>query len=292
MGKRVPVIIISGASSGIGNSCAAFLAKKKYRVYGAVRDPETYVRKADEFFELVKMDVADDDSVSGAIASVIEKEGRIDVIVACAGICLAGSAEDSSIDDFKRQFDTDFLGTVRLVKAVLPVMRKQGFGRVIGCGALESRYGIPFHSAFAAAKAATESFLLSLRLEMKPFGIDACAISPIDIRTGFTSSRKTVDNWTSLSAYAEIAKRALEKKMVDERRGTDPILVARLVRRLVDARSIHARYIIGNQSHRFPLGRMWPTYLGMNEYLACRYYGLVGEKRKRSQHEGRNERIR
>lgn len=285
MAKRVPIVIISGASSGIGNSCAAFLAKKAYRVYGAVRDPETYERKADEFFELLKMDVADDASVKQAISGVIEKEGRIDVVIACAGICLAGAAEDSSIEDFKRQLDTDFLGTVRLVKAALPAMRKQGYGRIIGCGALESRYGMPFHSAFAAAKAATESFLLSLRLEMRSFGIDASVISPIDIRTGFTASRKTVDEWTSTSAYAGMAKRALEKKMVDERRGTDPILVARLVRRLVDARRVHARYIIGNQSHRFPLGRMWPTYLGMNEYFASRYYGLGDDERRRRHHE-------
>ncbi len=281
MPRKAPVVIISGASSGIGNACAAFLAKKRYRVYGAVRDPGTYERKADEFFELITMDVSDDDSVAKAIGEVARMEGRIDAVVACAGICLAGSVEDSSIDDFKRQFDTDFLGTVRLVKAALPAMRGQGYGKVIGCGALESRYGMPFHSAFAAAKAATESFLLSLRLEMRPFGIDACAISPIDIRTGFTASRKTVDGWNSSSAYASLARKALEKKMVDERRGTDPILVARLVRRLIDARSIRARYIIGNQSHRFPLGRMWPTYLGMNEYFAGRYYGLgVAKKRK------------
>lgn len=281
MTKDLPVVIISGASSGIGNSCAAFLAKKRYRVYGALRDPETYQRKADEFFELLRMDVTEDESVASGVSSVLAKEGRIDAIIACAGMCLAGSAEDSSIDDFNRQLDTDFLGTVRLTKAALPAMRAQGYGRIIGCGALESRYGMPFHPAFSAAKAATESFLLSIRLETRQFGIDVCVISPIDIRTGFTASRRTVAGWTEKSAYATCAKRALETKMVDERRGIDPILVARLVKRLVDSKKkSRARYIIGNQSHRFPLGRAWPTYLGMNEYFAYRYYGLGGKKRK------------
>lgn len=281
MQKSRPVVIISGASSGIGNSCAAFLAKKSYKVYGALRDPESYQRKADEFFELLRMDVADDESVASGFSGVLAKEGRIDAIIACAGMCLAGAAEDSSIEDYRRQFDTDFLGTVRLAKAVLPAMREQGYGRIIGCGALESRYGMPFHSAFSAAKAATESFLLSIRLEARQFGIDVCVISPIDIRTGFTASRKTVAGWTEKSAYAACAKRALETKMVDERRGVDPILVAKLVKRLVDAKgTTKPRYIIGNQSHRFPLGRAWPTYSGMNEYFAYRYYGLGGKRKK------------
>lgn len=273
--------MISGASSGIGNACATFLAKKGYRVYGAVRDPEIYERNADEFFSLVKMDVTDEDSVRRAVQELLDKEGRINALVCCAGVCLAGSAEDSSIADYREQMETDFLGTVRLVRACLPVMRSQGYGRIISFGALESRYGMPFHPAFAAAKAATEAFSLSMRMELKPFGVDACVISPIDIRTGFTASRRMVAAWTAASPYNAYGSAALDKKKIDERRGLDPIKTARLVRKLIAARTTRPRYIIGNQFRRFPMGRAWSTATGLAEFFACRYYGLKNRLGKR-----------
>jgi NAD(P)-dependent dehydrogenase (short-subunit alcohol dehydrogenase family) len=193
--------------------------------------------------------------------------------------------EDSSLGEFREQIDTDFLGTVRLAKACLSIMRRQGFGRIIAFGAMESRYGMPFHAAFAASKAATEAFCLSMRMEMKAFGVDVCVVSPIDIRTGFTASRKAVSGWTADSPYSATGARALERKERDERRGIDPIKTARLVKRLIAARETKPRYLIGYRFRRFPLGRGWSTALGLAEFFACTYYGLSRKLNLRRKHE-------
>jgi NAD(P)-dependent dehydrogenase (short-subunit alcohol dehydrogenase family) len=165
--QKKQVVFISGASSGIGNACAAFLAKKGYIVYGTSRKPAKAPRKADEFFELISMDLSDTASIHAAVKLVLEKEGRIDVLLCNAGMGISGPVEESPLEDIRRQMDINFLGAVQLIQAVLPAMRQAGSGRILVTGSIAGRIGLPFQAFYSASKFALEGFVEALRMEIR-----------------------------------------------------------------------------------------------------------------------------
>ncbi len=247
--QRRKVVFISGASSGIGNSCAAFLAKKGFIVYGTSRNPSKAQRKADEFFNLLPMDILDGESVRQAVASVLDKEGCIDLLLCNAGMGIAGPAEETPLEDAQRQMDTNFLGAVRLIQETLPAMRKAGRGMILVTSSIGGRIGLPFQAFYSASKFALEGFVDALRMEIKHFGVQAALIEPGDFRSGFTASRNKLATEEG-GPYAELAAAALNKAEADENGGADPVAIARLVHKLALSERLKPRYTVGSFAQR------------------------------------------
>lgn len=273
MERREPVALVTGASSGIGNACATYLAKRGYKVYGTSRNPSSYAKKADEYFELVQMDVTDEASVRKAVDEILAKEGRIDALLCNAGMGISGSVEDSSLEEIRLQLETNFLGVVRCVKAVLPGMRQAKAGRILVLSSIAGVIGMPFQAFYSASKFALEGFVEALRYEAYPFGVQAALIEPGDFRTGFTDARRPVKAAEG-SHYKKLYDAAMGVQVRDERAGHDPLEVAKLAVRLLQKRRLKIRYSVGPAFERFSvvLKRRIPDLLF--EFGYRKYYKL------------------
>src|SRR5262245_29150488 len=168
------VILITGASSGVGQATALLLAKSGYRVFGTSR---TATGSHPEF-EMMPLDVRNDASVKACVDAVLTRAGRLDVLINNAGHEMAGAVEELSLDESKAEFETNFFGVVRLVKAVLPIMRRQKQGRIINVSSLSGRTSIPFLGIYSASKFALEGYTEALRHEVKPFNIHVSLAEP------------------------------------------------------------------------------------------------------------------
>ena len=179
------VVVITGGSSGIGLHAAKHLAQHGWRVYELSR------REAGtEAAVHIRADVTDEQQVKAAVESVIAREGRIDVVINNAGFGISGAVEYTDTEEALRQFDVNFFGMVRMNHAVLPVMHRQGYGRIINMSSVAAPIAIPFQAYYSASKAAVRTYSLALQSEVKPYGIEICCIMPGDIATGFTAARR------------------------------------------------------------------------------------------------------
>jgi len=268
------VVLVTGASSGLGNAVATFLAKKGMTVYGTSRDPAARTRRADEFFELVAMDAADGTSVERAVAGILEKEGRLDAVICNAGMGIAGPVEETPVEEAVRQLDVNFFGAVRVIRASLPALRRDG-GRILVVDSMAGRTGIPFQAYYSASKYALEGLVESLRLELRPFPVQATLIEPGDFRTGFTSARRMLT--APGSPYASWAAAAIGQMEKDERAGASPILMARLALKLLGRKKLAVRYTVGMPIQRLfmVLKRFLPAALFELGFAAM--YGLLGK---------------
>lgn len=266
-----PVVLITGASSGIGLACARYLADRGYRVFGTSRRPEAYPA---EPFPLVQMDVCDDESVRRGVEVVLQRAGRIDVLVNNAGIGYGGAIEDTSLEEAHQQFETNFFGALRLCRAVLPIMRQQGGGLIVNVSSIGGLMGLPFQGLYSAAKFALEGMSEALRLEVRRFGIRVVLIEPGDTRTGFTTHRRRVRASFRGSAYAEPFKRALAVVRLDERHGASPLSVARQLERIIRSRSPRFRYVVASPVQRLAV---WVKRYGpdrLMEWALRKYYRI------------------
>ncbi len=240
-----PVVLITGASSGIGLATAKRLHARGAHVWGASR------RVIEGEIPWLAMDVTDDAAVHAGVQTVAEKAGRIDALITCAGYGIAGAIEDTSSAEAEAQFATNFFGTFRAVRAVLPVMRAQRSGRIVLVGSIAGRIAVPFQGFYSASKFALEGFAESLRMEVKPFGIDVSLIEPGDFKTDFTAARVRVAGARAASPYHAACARALHQMEHDERNGPDPAIVADLILALLDARRPPLRVRVGGLVQRF-----------------------------------------
>lgn len=282
---RVPnperrVVFISGASSGIGNACAAFLAKRGCAVYGTSRDPDRVERRADEFFSLIRMDLEDDGSVAEAVRLVGEKEGRIDFLLCNAGLGVAGPALETPLDQARRQLEVNVIGALKLMQAALPYLRRSERPRIALMGSIAGRIGLPFQGLYSASKFALEGLAEALRMELSVEGIELSIIEPGDFRSGFTAARARFGADEG-SPYAEAARAALLKAEADERGGAHPIEIAKLVYGLILSRRLRPRYTVGNAAQRFAalIRRAVPDR--WFERLIMANYGVVPGARRR-----------
>lgn len=240
------VVLITGATSGIGKACAEHLARKGYRVFGTGRrapfPPELAPLGQ---YTLIQMDVTQDDSVRRAVDFILREMGRLDVAVNNAGFGIAGAVEDTSIEEAKAQMETNFFGVLRVCRAVLPVMRAQGGGLIVNISSLGGVIPLPFQALYSASKFAVEGMTEALRLEVRPFGIRVTLIEPGDMRTGFTDRRVRVAAWAPESAYAPYGERVLRVVETDERSGGSPEAVAILLERILRSPNPAPRYRVG-----------------------------------------------
>lgn len=179
------ICVITGGTSGIGKCTAEAMVKKGYTVYELSRreagNPGMYH---------IPTDVTDPEACQRAIDAVYSQAGRIDVMINNAGFGISGAIEFTPIEQAKRQLDVNFFGMVNMNRAVLPVMRQQGGGRIVNMSSVAAPIAIPFQAYYSASKAAVRTYTLALASEVRPFGIEVCVIMPGDIATGFTTARR------------------------------------------------------------------------------------------------------
>jgi len=179
------VIVITGGTSGIGLQAARVLSQKGCRVYELSRR-----EKGTDAAMHIQADVTDEDQVRRAIEQIMDREKHIDVVINNAGFGISGAIEYTDTEEAKRQFDVNFFGMVRVNRTVLPIMHRQGYGRIINMSSVAAPIAIPFQAYYSASKAAVRTYTMALYSEVKPYGIEVCAIMPGDVATGFTAARR------------------------------------------------------------------------------------------------------
>ncbi|MBR6739988.1 MAG: SDR family oxidoreductase [Clostridia bacterium] len=222
--EQKKVCLVTGGSSGIGLETMKALKASGFCVYGTSRriPPGEVVQL--NGFDCLYLDLADADSAKSAIDTVVQRDGRIDLLVNNAGFGVSGAAEDMPFEDAISQMDANFFGALRVMRAALPYMREQGGGRIINIGSLAAEFAVPFQSIYSASKAALRSLTSAMRAECAPFGIELSVVEPGDTKTGFTDSRKKPD--VSYSPYAKGFEKGISKMERDERNGAPPKRVA------------------------------------------------------------------
>lgn len=245
-------VLLTGASSGIGAATAAHLAARGMAVYGTSRHPREPSPDSRGVHWLT-LDVRDDASVSRAVAAMRAGAGEIDAVVCNAGVGFFGSVEETSLDSAREQFETNYFGVLRVLRAVLPAMRERGRGRVVLVGSLAGRAPIPFQSHYSSTKAAIDALALSLRNEVSPLGIGVSLIEPGNIDTPFNEAM----DWSegAGSAYAERIARCEREIREQLPRAPGPEAVARAIEHALTRRRPRVRYAVGEASWLVPLGR-------------------------------------
>jgi len=243
---RRQVVLVTGASTGIGRACADHLAARGWRVYGGSRRAPGGAPA----FEALTLDVDDDASVASGVAQVLAREEHIDVVVNSAGFGIAGAVEDTSIIEAKRQLETNFFGVLRVCRAVLPSMRAARCGRIVNISSLGGLFGMPFSGLYSASKFALEGVSEAMRQELRPFGVHVTLIEPGDIRSDFITTRKSTEESNVNAAYQEGFRRAMKAAEADERAAPSADLVAQLVERVLTVRRPRLRYSVGMFSQR------------------------------------------
>jgi NAD(P)-dependent dehydrogenase (short-subunit alcohol dehydrogenase family) len=240
------IAIVTGASSGIGQATAERLASAGYKVYGTSRRS---AQSGQRSFEMLTLDVTSDASVEAAVTEVMRAEGRIDLLVNNAGFGVApGGAEESSIEQARSIFDTNFFGIVRMTRAVVPHMRRRGSGRIINIGSVLGFLPMPFGALYAATKHAIEGYSESLDHELRTRGIRVSVIEPAYTKTQFDANFLEPD--AKLDEYRE-ARAALGKRLKEVMAEADrPDVVAAVVLRAASATRPKLRYTAGGLASR------------------------------------------
>ncbi|UXP33407.1 SDR family oxidoreductase [Reichenbachiella agarivorans] len=236
--KSQVVILITGVSSGIGKTCFDYLFAKGYKVYGTSRFAEP-----DNAF-LLKMDVTKPNSIRSAVNYVLQKEGKIDVLINNAGISVVGSAEMTLTEDARQQIETNFWGVVNTTNAVLPTMRQQHAGKIINISSLAGLFAIPYQSYYTASKFALEGYSESLRMELKKRNIQVSLIEPGDFKTEISQNR-ILSNTEENDDYSLGLHSAMEIIVKGERQGDDTKKIARVVAHIIRSRNPRLRYLVG-----------------------------------------------
>ncbi len=242
MTSTPPVALITGVSSGIGAAIAVRLASAGFRVVGTSRAPQRLAPIPG--VETLALDVTDDTAVRSVVSEVIDRTGHIDVLVNNAGLGIAGAAEESSIDQARSLFDTNFFGLIRLTNEVLPHMRRRGSGRIINISSVLGFLPAPYAALYAASKHAVEGYTESLDHELREYGVRALLVEPSYTRTDFESNMWEAD--TPQAAYAD--NRAAVRAVV-----ANKIRNAELPAVVADAKRIKLRYPAGRHARQLAL---------------------------------------
>ncbi|MGH7546289.1 MAG: SDR family NAD(P)-dependent oxidoreductase [Gemmatimonadota bacterium] len=246
MSHEERVVLVTGASTGIGRAVAGLLGEKGLTVFGTSRRP-TGVEPVPGV-EWLPLDVHSDESVAACVKAVVDRAGRVDVLINNAGFALGGPLEAATLEEAKAQFETNLWGTVRLVKAVLPGMRARRSGRILNISSLVGLVPIPFLGFYSASKFALEGYTEALRHEVKPLGIHVSLLEPGFIKTPLTQhAQSAADRIRDYEPWRERAFEAV-RKYADA--APDPSLVARAAWRVLASRSPRLRYRVGKEAIR------------------------------------------
>jgi NAD(P)-dependent dehydrogenase (short-subunit alcohol dehydrogenase family) len=253
------VVLVTGASSGIGLACATHLHQRGYQVFGANRQP-----RADAPFATRRMDVTDEQSVQDGLDAIVTQTGRLDAVINCAGFGYAGAVEDHSVAEARAQLNTDFFGTFRVCRAALPVMRAQRSGHIVNVGSIAGMVGLPFQGVYSAAEFATTGLTEALRFEAKAFGVHVTLIRAGDVQTGFTANRRLTQATQHGTVYGEQFHTALKIFEKDEHSGVAPWKIAQVVEKIINSKAPRGVYTVG------PIFEVFAAYA--RPYVPARFF--------------------
>lgn len=262
------VVLITGASSGIGKSTAELLTQKGFVVYGTSRKPK--VAELDGY-RMIALDVTQETSIQKAVETIVSKEGRIDVLVNNAGMGITGPVEDTPTNEMKKVFNTNFFGAIDVMKAVIPIMRTQGSGKIINVTSIAGYMGLPYRGIYSATKGALELTVEAIRMEVKEFGIEVTNVAPGDVATNIAAGRYHTPVFEK-SAYKEKYQANLDLMDSHVDSGMDPMIMAKKIEKIIHTKKPKGHYKVGGFMEKFSivLKRILPdkTYekLLMNHY--------------------------
>ena len=237
------VILITGISSGFGEQTARLLAQKGHTVYGTLRKEQAPV----ELIHYLMMDLTNTSSMQKAVDTVVQAEGRIDVLINNAGMHTGGPVETMPEEYMRLQVETNFMGMAMLTRKVLPVMRNQGGGTIINISSIGGLMGLPFQAFYSAGKFATEGFSEALRMEVRKFNIKVVLVNPGDFNTSNSSNRrKYLVPAGNGDPYQEQFEKTLDVIEKDETNGWQPLVLAKKIAGIVDCENPKHRYIIAS----------------------------------------------
>jgi len=238
------VVLVTGASSGIGRASARLLCRSGRRVFGTSRNPDR-VDPVDGV-TMVRLDVRDDGSVEACVAEVLDRAGRIDMLVNNAGYTLTGPAESASIEQVRSQFDTNFYGAIRMTNAVLPDMRERGSGKIAFVSSIAGFVGVPFLGVYSASKYALEGYAESLYHEVAGLGVHVSIVEPGFVRTNLPEAIVAAEH--EIPAYASALERwdAAIARQVEN--ADEPEIVALTLLVVAEADRPRLRYRVGEDA--------------------------------------------
>ena len=257
------VVVITGASSGIGLATARRLANKGYKVYGIALN-----EYSDSTFECFRADVNDLDTIANLLETVKQREGRIDAVINNAGFGIAGAVEYASAEMIQKIFDTNLTALVKISSVAIKYL-KETKGNLINISSVAGVLPIPFQSCYSATKAAVLNFSLALDGEVRRFGVKVTAVLPGDTKTGFTEARVIEGGEADYQGHVEKSIRRMEK---DEQNGKSPDTVARVIDGVLTKRRPPLKVTVGAQYKLFVfLSKLLPTRL--INYILRKMYG-------------------
>ena len=265
------VILITGASSGLGKAMAKHLSALNYRVFGTSRNPDNYSKTTG--FELLTLDLTQPEKFQKLIDEVIIKAGRIDVLINNAGLGITGPIEETDLAAMKSNFDTNFFGPLALSQIVLPQMRKQKSGLIINITSIGGYMGLPFRGIYSASKGALGVATEALRMEVKSQNINLVTLAPGDYATDI-GSRRHHSPLKESSPYHFAYKHSLDTMNDHVDSGGNPLDVAKLVVKIIESSQTHVHYKSGSflQKLSIVLKRILPDTL--YEKLLMNHYKL------------------
>ena len=238
------VCVITGGTSGIGKCTAQAMLEKGYTVYELSRREQGIAG-----MHHIVADVTNEQTLAAAVAEILQREEHIDVVINNAGFGISGAVEFTKTEDAQHQLDVNFFGMVRMNRQVLPVMRKQGYGRIVNLSSVAGAIAIPFQTYYSASKAAINSYTMALVNEVKPFGIQVCCVQPGDIRTGFTAAREK--NQLGDDIYRGRIARSVAGMERDEQTGMAPEKAGAFIAHVATRKGIKPVNTIGLQYQFF-----------------------------------------
>ncbi|MDI6742574.1 MAG: oxidoreductase [Smithella sp.] len=240
------VVLITGASSGIGKETALLLLKKGYTVYSAARRLEMMEDIKKQGGYIIKMDVADDASMVAGVEKIIKDEGRIDVLVNNAGYGSYGSIEDTPMSEAKYQFEVNVFGLARLSQLVIPHMRKQRYGKIVNITSIAGKIAEPHGSWYHSSKFAVEGLSDCMRMELQQFGIDVILVEPGGIKTEWNNiARDNLAKVSGQTVYKDLAAKQVRMLKFFDAIGSKPVVIAKTLYKAINARWPKARYVAG-----------------------------------------------
>jgi len=267
------VALVTGSSSGIGLETALALAKDGYHTFASMRDVsksgelENAAKKDNLSIEVMELDVDKEESIITAIKKVMESSGRLDVLVNNAGYGQFGCTEDVSVEDFRKQFETNFFSIVRIIQEVAPIMRNQKSGNIINISSVVGRMGLPGSPAYISSKFALEGLVECLRYELGQFGIKTTLIEPGVIKTNFFESMKIPDSETD-PKYKELTDHILAGLKMMVQMGTAPSQVAEAILKAIHDDEMLPRYVVGTDAAMFMEAKKMKTDLEFEKYMS------------------------
>ncbi len=252
--KSKRTVLVTGCSSGIGLATCHVLSRNNFMTYGTVRNLskakkiQDLMNRENLSLKILRLDVNDNQSIKLAIKKILNDTGRIDVLINNAGYGMFGPIEEITIQEIKKQFETNFFGAIRLIKAIVPIMRKQGNGTIVNISSMVGRFAVPLNSAYVSSKFAVEGLSESISFELKEFGIRVIVIEPGVVKSDFFHKLK-VKGMNLESPYHELMERRvnfLDKAMKNSL--TSSYDVADTILDALNSKDPKFRYVIGNDA--------------------------------------------